>query len=167
MIKWIILVLSFFLMVKHDPIPLKQTETKPYYNIVKYLSNKYNKDEKLIQEYVNIVIRETTKYNIDPLLVLAMIETESGFNSRAYNQSGAMGLMQVIPRYHPDLITQEHQSLYDPNMGINVGVAVLVKFIEKHNGNFVKAINNYGGDSSGNYYKTIYRHLQEIEQHDI
>jgi hypothetical protein len=52
-------------------------------------------------------------------------------------------------------------------MGIPVGIAVLMKFIQKHKGDYIKAINNYGGDRSGQYYKTIYKHLQEIEQHDI
>jgi len=156
-----------FLLTKHNPVPDLKTEQKPYYNVVKYISNKYHKDEQLIQQYVNITVAEATKHNIDPLLILAMIETESSFNTRAYNQSGAMGLMQVIPRYHPDLVTQYHQTLFDPDMGITTGIQVLMKFVQKHNGDFVKAINNYGGDRSGNYYKTIYRHLQEIEQYDI
>ena len=167
MIKLILIIFSMFLLTKHNHVPDLKTEQKPYYNVVKYISNKYHKDEQLIQQYVNITVTEASKYSIDPLLILAIIETESGFNTRAYNQSGAMGLMQVIPRYHPDLLTQYHQTLFDPNMGISIGIQVLIKFIQKHNGNFKKAINNYGGDRSGNYYKTIYRHLQEIEQYDI
>lgn len=169
MTKWLALILAFCLMF-HKPTEQCKTNcnnAKSYDKVVDYLANKYFKEKEVIKQYVNISVKEANKHNIDPLLVLAIIETESSFNTRAYNQSGAQGLMQVIPKYHTDLITDYHQSLFDPNVGISVGIEVLMKFLWKHNGDYVKALNNYGGDRSGNYYNIVMKKLQKIKEYDI
>ena len=36
---------------------------------------------------------------LDPLLMLAISHTESRFNKKAKSRAGAMGMMQVLPRY--------------------------------------------------------------------
>jgi soluble lytic murein transglycosylase-like protein len=47
------------------------------------------------------VVRWATEFNIVPALLFAIIEEESNFVKNAFNQ-GAVGLMQVIPRWHKD-----------------------------------------------------------------
>jgi soluble lytic murein transglycosylase-like protein len=41
------------------------------------------------------------QYNIDPRLVMAVIEVESNFNHKAVGPQGEIGLMQLHPRYFP------------------------------------------------------------------
>src|ERR1700716_778678 len=46
--------------------------------------------EKLVREAAE-------RHHMDPALVRAVIETESGWNARAKSNKGALGLMQLIP----------------------------------------------------------------------
>ena len=74
------------------------------------------------------------KYGLDPALIYAVIHTESEFNPKAKSPSGALGLMQIIPRsagneaykylYKQDkLVTPEY--LYDPDNNILLGSTYL------------------------------------------
>jgi soluble lytic murein transglycosylase-like protein len=44
-----------------------------------------------------IIVREAEKNGISPLLLKAVIQTESGFNNYAISPAGALGLCQMIP----------------------------------------------------------------------
>ena len=44
-----------------------------------------------------IVSRTAREYNVDPLLVHAVIQVESNYNTRAVSSAGAQGIMQLIP----------------------------------------------------------------------
>jgi soluble lytic murein transglycosylase-like protein len=52
-----------------------------------YDSGRYDKD----------ITRVSRRYNVDPHLIKAIIQTESGFNHRAVSRRGAQGLMQLMP----------------------------------------------------------------------
>lgn len=56
--------------------------------VVKYIDNK---------SYDNIIMQHATTHGIDPLLVKAVMKTESNFNPRALSHKGAQGLMQLMP----------------------------------------------------------------------
>lgn len=47
--------------------------------------------------YDNIIMEHATTHGIDPLLVKAVMKTESNFNPRALSHKGAQGLMQLMP----------------------------------------------------------------------
>jgi hypothetical protein len=51
----------------------------------------------LSQEVVAIVHKYAVRFDLNPHLVLAMIQVESGFNTHARSPKGACGLMQVTP----------------------------------------------------------------------
>ena len=53
---------------------------------------------KIIQNSIGPIIEKTAKENnVDPKLVKAIIQQESGFNPNAVSKSGAVGLMQLLP----------------------------------------------------------------------
>ena len=58
-----------------------------------YDSGRYDKD----------ITRVSRRYNVDPHLIKAIIQTESGFNHRAVSKQGAQGLMQLMPGTAKDL----------------------------------------------------------------
>lgn len=47
-------------------------------------------------KYKEYVDKYSEEYNLDPLLVLAVIKTESNFNKDAESNKGAKGLMQIM-----------------------------------------------------------------------
>ena len=47
-------------------------------------------------DYEEYVIRYSTKYKCDPVLVFSVIKVESGFNKDAVSSVGARGLMQLM-----------------------------------------------------------------------
>jgi len=47
--------------------------------------------------------RAAAKYKIHPGLLAGILEVESNFNAKAYNKSGATGIAQIIPRWHPNV----------------------------------------------------------------
>lgn len=48
-----------------------------------------------------IAVQAATSAGIDPALFVAMIDVESGFNPAAESGAGAIGIAQIVPRWHP------------------------------------------------------------------
>jgi len=90
---------------------------------------------------------------LDPLLVVAVIGIESGFNPFAESVMGAQGLMQIIPRYHSDKLPVEVRTgagaataFFDPVINVRVGVRALHDFI-RDTGGLVEGLQYFAGAS--------------------
>jgi len=88
-----------------------------------------------IGELTRVVTRESEKYNYDPLLIIALIQTESSFKRNQQSHLGAMGLMQLRPFVGYDVAKRrglnwsgklslfdtdfniQHQTLFSPRGG--------------------------------------------------
>ena len=87
--------------------------------------------------YINnlsgLIVHESKKYGYDPLLLTAVIITESSFNNWARSNRGAHGLMQIRPATGRELAAevrvqwQGTPSLYDPETNITLGAYYLNK----------------------------------------
>lgn len=53
-------------------------------------------DEAARRELATVIVQEADAARLDPLLVLAVIEVESGFQPQALSGAGAKGLMQLL-----------------------------------------------------------------------
>ncbi len=105
------------------------------------------------------------KHDIDPLLILSIINAESSFRPKIRNSYGASGLMQVVPRYHKDKIAGRNILLINTN--IEVGVKILQDCFTSNNDNFYKAIRCYSGGASEKYVKKIRKTHQSLKTADI
>lgn len=82
-------------------------------------------------EYYEIVEQYSTEYSVPKELVLAVIKTESGFNSSAVSKKGAVGLMQIMPDTYVWLCEKlseqkvDENYLYTPEINIKCGVYYL------------------------------------------
>ena len=104
---------------------------------------------------------------IDPLLILAIIGVESGFNPFAESAMGARGLMQVIPRFHMDKVPEGMGSrqLFDPAVNIRVGVHVLEEAIRRRGG-LTAGLQSYAGssDAEGSYASKVLAEKARLEK---
>lgn len=77
------------------------------------------------------LIKVSQKYGIDPVLVLAVIQTESNFNPLARGQHGEIGLMQIKPdtaEWIASVMNMKWHgpnSLESPKTNIELGVVYL------------------------------------------
>jgi soluble lytic murein transglycosylase-like protein len=86
-----------------------------------------------INNLSKFIVHESKKYDYDPLLLTAVIITESSFNNWARSNRGAVGLMQIRPATGRAMATevsvkwQGTPSLYDPETNIILGAYYLNK----------------------------------------
>jgi soluble lytic murein transglycosylase-like protein len=115
-------------------------------------------------EVAQLIGKET---RIDPLLIVAIIGIESGFNPFAESAMGARGLMQIIPRFHRDKVPEGggDGSLLDPLINIRVGVQVLDEAIRRRGG-LVAGLQYYAGSSEaeGSYASKVLAEKERLEQ---
>src|SRR3970282_1554375 len=92
-----------------------------------FIARRYRVAEEASQLFVRSAYVSGSELAVDPLLILAIMAIESGFNPVAQSSMGAVGLMQVIPRFHSEKL-EDHggqQTLLDPEINIRVGTQVL------------------------------------------
>jgi soluble lytic murein transglycosylase-like protein len=84
-----------------------------------------------------VILQESSRHELDPLLILALIQTESNFHNAAVSPMGARGLMQIMPetgRHLADALHRERgwrpadfrpEWLDDPSHNIRLGTFYL------------------------------------------
>jgi soluble lytic murein transglycosylase-like protein len=89
--------------------------------------------ERLVQEAAE-------RHHIDPALVRAVIETESGWNATAKSRKGALGLMQLIPT---TAVRFGVNDAFSPQQNVDAGVRYLKTLLQRYNGNLDLALAAY------------------------
>jgi len=74
------------------------------------------------QAVLAAIHRYAKAYGLDPALVTAMVEVESGFNLKAVSPKGAQGLMQIMPSTAKDLKLTDS---FNPDKNIEAGTRYL------------------------------------------
>ena len=90
---------------------------------------------------------------IDPNVVFKIIKIESSFNRFAKSKHNAMGLMQVMPKWHKNKI--KGRDIYETNVNIEVGCIILKEYLDLERGNLKGALSRYSGDRKGGYYVRV------------
>ncbi|MAT43177.1 MAG: hypothetical protein CL609_12615 [Anaerolineaceae bacterium] len=118
-----------------------------------------------ILKWCQLINEVSAKYNLDPKLIASVMLQESGGNPDAYSHSGAVGLMQVMPR---DGIASKFMcvngpcftnrpsmdELFIPDFNVDYGSQMLTNLIEKH-GNWRDALKDYGPMDVGYHYADL------------
>ena len=109
-------------------------------------------------------------FGIDENLVLAVIKTESTFRKNAIGTKNDSGLMQVVPKWHPEKIATAKDVIGDANLlniqtNIFIGTWVLSDCLYKH-GNETKALLCYNGSlgKRTDYAKKVLKFKRKIEE---
>jgi soluble lytic murein transglycosylase-like protein len=85
-------------------------------------------------------------FYVDPLLILGMIQKESGFRPKVKSDYGAVGLMQVVPRLHKAKFKGSDPT--DISANIHAGAWVLRDCQLRHMHNMRKSLACYSGHSN-------------------
>ena len=115
-----------------------------------------------VQAWCGLIESAAGKYGVDALLIASVMLQESGGQPEIMSSSGAVGLMQVMPR---DGIAANFQcvngpcftsrptiaELKDPAFNVDFGVRMLAGLINKH-GDIREALKSYGPYDVGDRY---------------
>jgi len=102
------------------------------------------------QAIAEAVYDTARSFGLDPALVLAVIEVESGFDRFALSQAGARGLMQVMP-FWKARIGDPEDNLFEIRTNIRYGCAILRYYLDRE-GSLTKALAAYNGSNRSTRY---------------
>ena len=125
-------------------------------NLVNYVA-KFT-DAQSAKLYVDLAVQTGQQYGIDPLWLLAMMETESTFNKNAVSSDGARGLMQFLPSTAKGLGVSDPSRLHDPRTSVNLSATYLAD-LTRRTGSLKMATVAYNqgiGNVQRGTYKTWY-----------
>ena len=89
------------------------------------------------------------KHQVDPVLLLAIAAVESSFDPKAVSSVGAQGLLQALPRAHPEKferIREEGKSPFDPVVSMDIGGQIYAEYRDRFDGNRILALQQYNGN---------------------
>jgi soluble lytic murein transglycosylase-like protein len=87
-----------------------------------------------------IIAKNSERWNVDPNLVKAIIQNESGFNANSTSATGAQGLMQLMPETAASLGVG---NAYNPEQNIAGGVRYLRGLLDRFKGDVRLAVAAY------------------------
>jgi soluble lytic murein transglycosylase-like protein len=102
------------------------------------------RDERQARELLEMVRYEALRAGLDPRLVLAVIDVESGFRKYAVSRAGARGYMQVMPFWVRE-IGMPGQNLFHPRTNLRYGCVILRHYLQIEGGNLSNALGRYNG----------------------
>ena len=105
------------------------------------------------------VISAANEYAMSPVLLLAVIATESGFDRQAVSVAGAQGLMQILPAAHPQVIASGND-LTEPAENVRIGSSILREYLDASGGDLGVALKRYSGGGKGYAQRVAFRMRQ-------
>ncbi len=119
------------------------------------------RDERLARELLEMVRYEAMRAGLDPKLVLAVIDVESGFRKYAVSGAGARGYMQVMPFWVRE-IGMPGQNLFHERTNLRYGCVILRHYLRIEDGDLYRALGRYNGSlGRPGYPERVLRALRE------
>lgn len=110
---------------------------------------RYIKEPKKRLSTLQKIHQAATRNNLEPELVLAVIQIESAFNPYAVSHAGAQGMMQVMPFWKKE-IGRPDDNLINLETNLKYGCIILKHYLDREKGHFANALARYNG-SYGSY----------------
>ena len=117
--------------------------------VTSFLARRYHVAQEPVGELVKAAFDTGRQVGLDPLLLLAVMAIESGFNPYAESGVGAQGLMQVMSKVHSDKFQYfgGTSAALEPFANITVGALVLKDCIAR-GGSLPDGLRLYVGSTS-------------------
>lgn len=129
-------------------------------------------------DLIDLIERHSVRRGLDPLLVRALIQVESGYDSDAVSRKGAVGLMQLMPQTAAELAVADP---FDPEANVRGGTDYLRLMMDTFDNQLPlalagynagpEAVRRYGGvppyQETRNYVRRVMTLYQGSEFTDI
>jgi hypothetical protein len=139
-----------------------------HWALVDYVSRRYRVASSATEQLVGAAYDAGEQVGLDPLLILAVMAIESRFNPIAESGMGAKGLMQVIPKYHQDKLSDHggEGAVLDPITNILIGARILKEYIRR-TGSLEAGLQFYNGalaDTTSQYSQKVIAELERLQE---
>ena len=131
-----------------ETLPIEPALDPQAQKAAEYIASTYH----IAKEASELIVRECFKSgkenSVDPLLVLAIIGVESGFNPISESEAGALGLTQTMPESHPEKIAtiqKDQGHILNITDNIRLGTKIIGEYMRKFGNNPVLALQQYNG----------------------
>jgi soluble lytic murein transglycosylase-like protein len=107
------------------------------------------------KERIEILIavhQHAKRIGLAPELVLAVIDVESNFDRFAISSASALGLMQVMPFWVPELGYKDKNELFNIKTNVLLGCHILKYYLDMEKGDLVKGLARYNGSVGRRFY---------------
>ena len=112
---------------------------------------RFIKDKKTRMTMLRQIHLEATRAELQPELVLALIEVESWFDSYAISKAGAQGIMQVMPFWLKE-VGRPDDNLIDLKTNLRMGCTILRYYMDIEKNDLHKALARYNGSRGSRVY---------------
>jgi len=136
--------------------------------VTEFIAKRYRVAQDAAAGFVATAYRAGGESKVDPLLILAVMAVESRYNPVAESNMGAKGLMQVIPKFHPEKLVEHggESALLDPDVNIQVGAQILREYLRRF-GETETALQMYAGafdEPNSSYAFKVLAERSRLEQ---
>lgn len=114
---------------------IEMEEKLKIFQVIEDFQIGFNEAEK--EQLAAVIFEECDRYNYDPMLIMAVILTESTFKKGQVSHVGARGIMQLMPTTGEDLAVRSGldwsgtEQLFDPVTNVRLGTLHLFEQILK------------------------------------
>ncbi len=111
-------------------------------------------------KYLDEIYYYSNEYDLEPALVCAIINVESGFNKKAVSKKGASGLMQIMKSTADwaaeeiDIERYSYDNIFNEKLNLNIGCWYISKLKKQFDDNLIYVLAAYNA-GSGNVSKWI------------
>lgn len=136
--------------------------------LTQYIASRYRVADEIVARIVEVAFHTAELQSLDPLVVLAVVATESSYNPIAESVVGAKGLMQVIAKFHPEKLAGYggEDALFEPEVNIRVGTQILREYLRRY-GDLEIALQVYAGaleDADARYARKVFAERERLQQ---
>lgn len=131
-------------------------------------------DHNLPLPYTEKIVLETwraaNRHGLSPYLLLALVGVESSYQQFSRSGAGAIGLTQIIPKWHPghmEEVINRNENIWSIATNMDAGASVLKIYIDNSSGHIDTALQKYNGalsDSSKKYAKKVLSRREFFKQ---
>jgi len=129
----------------------RATDAQRWLNEMSARLTRFINNELYRRRLLTMIQYEATRADLNPQMVLGLIEVESAFRQYAVSNVGAKGLMQVMP-FWQRYIGNESHNLFDIRTNLRYGCTILRHYSNLENGNLHRALARYNGSLGSNRY---------------